>query len=383
MEAKDLVGHDGEGTVDGCHLNDWGLIQQGRVFGAAIREMLQIRTLPLRAPVVPLVTVDPFFSVWSRADHLADVYTTHWAGRDAPLAMRVNVDGQDYRLLGCSPGGVPALPQASCEVRPTQTVCLFTNGVLEAELRFSTPMMPEDLDVFSRPATYVTFRVRMKDGRSRAVRVSFEIGGEVAGGDDPSASVAAEVSDLSGNLKAVRLGLAKQTPLNRSGDKMRADWGYAWLVGPVESSASVAGLALPAREQRGTVTVDLAGLSLFAGFRGYKLLEINKTISKVCRQITSFQHFHSGQFLVGSVAVVAIRAHRGQAPDPLVGFQIHRHVLWGISSRQVNGVGLSPSPFGKTTSVKSPLSFRKQSKTPQNESETHLAEMKKVFIARE
>ena len=56
---------------------------------------------------------------------------------------------------------------------------------------------------------------------------------------------------------------------------------------------------------------ELAGLSLFAGFRGYKLLEINKTISKVCRHITSFQHFHSGQFWAGSVAVVAIRVHQG------------------------------------------------------------------------
>ena len=31
--------------------------------------------------------------------------------------------------------------------------------------------------------------------------------------------------------------------------------------------------------------------------------------------------------------------------EALVAFQIHRHVLCGIYPRQVNGVGLSPSPF--------------------------------------
>ena len=40
LEAKEMLGHDGEGTVDGCHPNDLGMMRQGTVFGQALQKIL-------------------------------------------------------------------------------------------------------------------------------------------------------------------------------------------------------------------------------------------------------------------------------------------------------------------------------------------------------
>ena len=93
---------------------------------------LSCAAVPLRAPSVPLVSVDPFFSVWSPADKLSEAPTEHWCGQAQPMAALLRVDGKTSRLLGAEPSDVPAMPQTGCTVWPLRTVCVFEDGAVQA-----------------------------------------------------------------------------------------------------------------------------------------------------------------------------------------------------------------------------------------------------------
>ncbi len=54
----------------------------------------------LRAPSVPLVVNDPYFSIWSPYDKLTDGTTRHWTNDEKPLEGLLTVDGTVYRWMG-------------------------------------------------------------------------------------------------------------------------------------------------------------------------------------------------------------------------------------------------------------------------------------------
>src|SRR5687768_1716588 len=76
----------------------------------------------LRPPAVPLVTVDPYFSIWSFNDRLSDADTRHWTGKPHTLISLVRIDGKAYRLAGAQPADVPAMEQTGLKVLPTRTI---------------------------------------------------------------------------------------------------------------------------------------------------------------------------------------------------------------------------------------------------------------------
>jgi hypothetical protein len=57
----------------------------------------------LRPPAYPLITHDPYFSIWSTTDQLTEGPTRHWTGRPHSLEGIVRVDGKSYQFLGAPP----------------------------------------------------------------------------------------------------------------------------------------------------------------------------------------------------------------------------------------------------------------------------------------
>src|SRR5439155_993462 len=105
-----------------------------------------------RPPAVPLITCDPYLSVWSFNDRLNDADTHHWTGKPHTLLSLVRIDGKPYRLVGAQPSGIPPLDQTGMTVLPTRTIYTFAGGGVRLTLTFTTPMLPDALDVLTRPA---------------------------------------------------------------------------------------------------------------------------------------------------------------------------------------------------------------------------------------
>jgi hypothetical protein len=193
----------------------------------------------LSPPATPLVACDPYFSIWSPSDRLTDADTTHWTGKPHRLQSLVRIDGRAYRVLGATPSSVPALTQTSLEVLPTRTRCTFEEGGIVLTLTFMTAALPEDIDLLSRPVTYVTYEVRAADGRSHTAEFQFGASGELCV-NTPNQLVAAGSAPRIAGLSILRAGSKDQAVLARKGDDLRIDWGYLYLAAP---SAQTAGLA--------------------------------------------------------------------------------------------------------------------------------------------
>ena len=190
----------------------------------------QVEGASPRPPAVPLITHNPYFSVWSDSDLLTGSPTRHWTGHAQPLAGLVRVDGKTYRVMGRDPGNVPAMTQTRLQVTMTHTRYTFTGAGIEMELAFFTPAFLEDLDVLSRPVTYLTWTARATDGAQHAVQVYFDAAPEIATSYDHQAVTETRARTATSDVLSV--GTREQAVLNRSGDNLRIDWGYFHVAVP-------------------------------------------------------------------------------------------------------------------------------------------------------
>jgi hypothetical protein len=193
---------------------------------------------PLRPPAVPLVACDPYFSIWSPADKLTDATTIHWTGKQQPLTSIALIDGKPYRLMGTEPKKVPPLPQTSVDVLPTSTVYRFEGAGIRLKLTFTTPALPDDVAILSRPVTYITWEVRSSDNATHDVEVYFD-SSMLPAVNTPDQLVVWSREKIDG-LVTLRAGSHDQPILQKRGDDLRIDWGYLYVAADREQNPTSA-----------------------------------------------------------------------------------------------------------------------------------------------
>lgn len=187
------------------------------------------------ATAVPVITADPFLSLWSHETDLADGATKHMTGDDTPLEGYVEVDGTLYRFLGTgtaeavrgimgSAVETVAVKQTACNVTATQTYLDFEAGDVAVSVLFSAPQIITDAASLGAAVNYISYRVNSLDGAPHRVRLHLAASANIVrstSGDGVSRAI-----DQTEGVSIGRIGRSTQSMV----ENRRPNWGYLMLM---------------------------------------------------------------------------------------------------------------------------------------------------------
>jgi hypothetical protein len=228
-----------------------------------------------RPPAAPLVTNDPFFSLWSMSDKLTDTPVKHWTEVAQPITGLIRIDNKPYRWMGTIQRGylgmasAEAMTQSSVEITPLHTRYTLNGGGIELKVTFFTPLFPTDLDVMSRPVTYLSWSAHSTDGQQHQTDIMIDVDPLISV-DQPGQQVIWSRTQASG-LTVLSVGNRDQPTLHQSGDRVRIDWGYFHLAIPnsAQAKTSMSLAAIHSFAKSGDLTdIDDSSMPLPASRRG-------------------------------------------------------------------------------------------------------------------
>lgn len=185
--------------------------------------------MKLRPPAVPLITVDPYFSIWSMADHLTDQQTAHWTGKPNTILGLAEIDGLTYCFMGIQEGAIP-MTQQSLEVTALTTTYCFSGGGVELTASFMTPLFLDDYELLTRPVSYLRLSVQSLDEKKHHIAFQVLVSEELCLNEKGQYPVTTEIYSFDGQIAAGKMGSRVQNVLSSCGDDRRIDWGYFYLA---------------------------------------------------------------------------------------------------------------------------------------------------------
>ncbi len=135
------------------------------------------------------------------------------------------------------PSGISTATQTGVTLSATQTNYAFTAGPVSMSVSFLSPLLLEDLEVTARPVSYITFDVKATDGKTHTVQLYMGEAGTMAA-NTAGQEVVANAGNTAG-LRWLNVGTREQPVLQKKGDNVRIDWGYAYLAAPNQADVQL------------------------------------------------------------------------------------------------------------------------------------------------
>ena len=118
--------------------------------------------------------------------------------------------------------------QKDAVVQATQTIYNFSCGPVDLKVKFISPLLLNNMEILSRPVSYITYDVKSNDNKTHSVKIYFGASSDIAV-NVPSQEVEA-TSTSTKNLEVLKVGTIAQPVLQKKGDDLRIDWGYFYVA---------------------------------------------------------------------------------------------------------------------------------------------------------
>ena len=124
----------------------------------------------------------------------------------------------------------PIAKQKTVSINATQTRYEFECGKVELTLTFTSPLLMSDLNLLSRPVSYINAKVKSSDNTDHTVQIYFGASTDIAA-NSAAQPMKAEKYNSKG-LAILKAGTVEQPVLQKKGDDLRIDWGYMYVAVP-------------------------------------------------------------------------------------------------------------------------------------------------------
>lgn len=138
------------------------------------------------------------------------------------------------KLLPNEPANFKLAQQKSVNINATQTIYNFVCGKTDMELKFTSPLLIDELDILARPVSYIRASVKSNDGKPHQVGLYFGASTNIA--TNTGAEEVAVSKYQSDNLSILKAGTIDQPVLKKRGDDIRIDWGYMYMAARSDKS---------------------------------------------------------------------------------------------------------------------------------------------------